>query len=218
MGQIGARHRKWGKLVARGSRVIVAGGIYHVFARGNNKADIFLDSVDRSWYLRLLAATVRDLNVKILSYVLMSNHVHLVVQITTPNLAEVMHSVHSPYAAHVNRRHDHTGHTFSSRYKSKIIIDDRHLLETTRYVHLNPVRAGLVRLPEDYTWSSYGYYRGEGRNQLVDPALVLSILADDPVRGRKAYEKFVGAGIDRLASQTPREPVPGLPSRSAPVT
>ncbi len=193
----------------RSPRVIVAGGIYHIFARGNNKADIFLDNIDRLRYLRLAIATMRALRVRLLAYVLMSNHVHLVLQIAEPNLAAVMHHMHQNYAIRFNRRHGHTGHTFNSRYNSKIIIEDIHLLETTRYVHLNPVRAGLVKVPEDYVWSSYGQYVRQEANRMVDPTPVLSILADDPARSRVAYVKFVLDALNDESSKRNGSPWPG---------
>lgn len=192
----------WGKSVPRDPRIIVAGGIYHVFARGNNRQNIFVDTVDRSIYLRALTASFRLLKVRLLAYVLMSNHVHLVLQITEPNMDEAMYRLHSLYAHRFNRRHGRIGHTFNNRYKSRIIVDDAYLLEATCYVHLNPVDARLVAHPRDYLWSSYRQYvEPPRRNQLIDPNPVLSLLTNDHVRSREVYEQFVMTEMHRHGRQ-----------------
>lgn len=181
----------------RSPRIVVGGGIYHIFVRGNNAQQIFLDNVDRYHYLRLLQAASKRLAIGVLAYVLMSNHVHLVLQVTTPNLATVMHLVHRAYAFRFNRRHGRIGHTFNNRFQSLPIVDDVYLLQSTRYIHLNPVDAGLVDDPGDYPWSSYRQYLAPRDGQLVTPNPVLSLLGNDPVRCRRAYEEFVTTDLSR---------------------
>lgn len=185
----------------RGPRLAFAGAVYHVVARGNNREDVFRDDVDRSLYLDLLARAKDSMGVRLLAYVLMSNHVHLVLQTLSPNIAGTIHRIHGRYAVRFNRRHGRSGHLFGSRYDSTPVQEDRHLLEVTRYVHLNPVRAGLVRHPLDYPWSSYReYVEPDARTRLVDPASVLEVLAHDLTKSRAAYREFV---LTELA------PVPG---------
>lgn len=180
----------------RSPRLFVADGIYHVTARGNNGDEIFRDDLDRSLYLQLLATAARATSAHILAYVLMVNHLHLAVQTTAPNLYETMHRAHRPYAARFNRRYGRTGHLFGDRYHSKPVIDDPYLLETTRYIHLNPVRAGVAKLPEDHPWSSYRcYVRAQDGDSFVCSSPVLQLLASDPVRAGAAYEEFVLAGL-----------------------
>jgi len=182
--------------VPRSPRLFVADGIYHVTARGNNGDEIFRDDFDRSLYLQLLATAARATAARILAYVLMINHVHLAVQTSAPNLYETMHRAHRPYAGRFNRRHGRTGHLFGDRYHSKPVIDDPYLLETTRYIHLNPVRAGVARHPADHPWSSYRcYVQAQDGNGFVCTGPVLQLLASDPVRAGAIYEEFVLAGL-----------------------
>lgn len=182
--------------MSREPRVIVAGGIYHIYARGNNKRNIFHDSVDRYWYIQLLAKCAREYASQLFVYMLMSNHIHLILRVKNPNLDKLVHSLHGPYAARFNRRHGLVGHTFASRYRSKLITEDVYLLNATRYIHRNPIRAGLVARPEDYPWSSYRYYVRRGHSEaLVDPTPVLSLLSSDATRQCAAYEQFVLAEV-----------------------
>ncbi len=178
--------------MARKPRLLVAGGTYHVTARGNNREAIFHDGRDRLLYLQLLAWAAIVTSARIFAYVLMTNHVHLIVQTSAPNLDKTIHRAHRPYAAQFNRRHDRVGHVFASRYHSAAISEDSYLLEATRYVHLNPVRAGVAPRPEDFPWSSYRWYLQPQRTDgLVDPRPVLALLGNDMERNGVAYEKFV---------------------------
>lgn len=177
-------------------RVVVGEGIYHVYARGNNLQVIFLDNVDRLYYLRRLGAAFRLLDIRLLAYVLMSTHVHLVVQVATPNLDVAIHRVHQHYAFRFNRRHRRIGHAFNNRFQSRPITNDSYLLQATRYVHLNPVEAGLVAHPREYPWSSYHQYvTAPQPGQIVDPRLVLSLFGEDQVQCRIAYEESVTADL-----------------------
>lgn len=165
-------------------------------ARGNNGEDIFRDDLDRSLYLQLLVKAASVTIVRILAYVLMANHIHLVVQTTAPNLHETIHRVNRPYAVRFNRRYGRSGHLFGSRYHSALVLNDIYLLEVTRYIHLNPVRASAAKRPEEYLWSSYRNYMQPGSEDgLVDVRPVLELLACDRPRACAAYEKFVVAAM-----------------------
>ncbi len=179
-------------------RPIAAGAVYHVMARGNNAEDVFRDALDRKLYLDLLAGAGKLLSVRILAYTLMSNHIHLVVQTTKPNIPEFIHRIHGRYAIRFNRRHGRKGHLYCERYRSSLVQRDSYLLELTRYIHLNPVRAGLVQQPDEYPWSSYlQYVRPDRNGGLADPAPVLDLLALDAAKGRAAYRDFVLVGLSR---------------------
>lgn len=178
-------------------RVVVSGGIYHVFARGNNAQKIFFDNIDRYHYLRLLGAVSKRLEIAVLAFALMSNHVHLVLRVSSRNLDAGIHLIHRPYAFRFNRRHGRIGHMFNNRYQSLPVVDDAYLLQSTSYIHLNPVVIGLVKHPRDYIWSSYRQYATPRSGQLVDPNRVFSILEDDQERCRVAYEDFVAADLIR---------------------
>jgi REP element-mobilizing transposase RayT len=133
----------------------VPGGVYHVFARGNDRGRIFRYDDDRRIYLALLRRTVRRQRWRCLSYCLMVNHVHLLVETPEPNLAVGMQRLHGAYAQTFNARHDRNGHLFQGRYGAVRIESDRQLWVAVRYVARNPVEAGLCTRPEHYAWSSH---------------------------------------------------------------
>jgi putative transposase len=139
----------------REARAEVEPGIYHVVARGNRKQDIYVDDTDRLRYLRTLELVVRRMDWMCMSYCLMGNHVHLLIETRTPNLGAGMHRLHGKYAQAFNRRHSYVGHLFQDRYKPSRIESDVHLWMTARYIALNPVAAGLCLKPEEYPWSSH---------------------------------------------------------------
>lgn len=172
-------------------RPAIINGVYHITARGNNGESIFVDDYDRYAYLALLARA-RLKMVRIFAYGLMTNHLHLVLQTLAANISSIMHALQGKYAYSFNRRYQRRGHLFASRFYSKVIEDESQLLETTRYIHLNPVQAGIVRAPEDYPWTSYRYYVQPGISQtIVDPGPVLELISRNPARSSAAYERFV---------------------------
>lgn len=181
----------------RPPRQLFAGGTYHVTARGNNGDDIFRADHDRATYLALLAKAAGVTAVRVLAYALMPNHLHLVVHTPTPNLHILIHRTHRTYALSYNRECGRSGHLFGSRYYSKPVRDDTQLLETTRYVHLNPVIAGLVRSPEDFPWSSYrSYIDPQADSTLVDPGPVHDLLALTRGHACAAYQRFVLSALE----------------------
>jgi len=188
--------------VTRPPRPAFAGATYHVVARGNNSSDVFTDDYDRYAYLALLAKAIRAQELRLFAYALMTTHLHLVLQTTTPNISRTIHVIHSPYAHAFNRRHGCRGHLFEGRFRSKLIDTDAYLLEATRYAHLNPVNAGAVKNPEDYAWSSYrAYIAPYSRTQqtLVEVWPVLELFSADPRVSRPAYVRFVLEGMNDSA-------------------
>ena len=129
--------------------------MFHVFARGNDKREIFLDTADRERYLALLGLEIEQVQWNLLGFCLMSNHVHLLVETPEPNLAIGMRRIHSTYAQTFNKRHRRSGHLFEGRYGSVQIITNEHLLTVVRYIALNPVAAGLATTPARWRWSSH---------------------------------------------------------------
>lgn len=182
--------------MARPLRIEVPGALYHVTTRGNEQTDVFLDDDDRSLFLTLLAACVKRCGWIISAYVLMSNHYHLLIELTLPELSRGLHWLNGTYTAAFNRRHDRVGHVFQGRPHTPIIEKDDYFLNVLRYVVLNPVRAGMVTSPDEYTWSSYRSTAGilPVPNWLkVDEAL--TYFSPDLEISRKMYRDFVYAGI-----------------------
>ena len=141
--------------MARPLRLDAPGEFFHVFARGNVRAEIFLDDHDRESFLRLLAEVVDRYDVRCHSYCLMGNHYHLLLQPMRGELPRALRHLNGIYAQGFNRRHRRSGHLFEGRYKSPLVDRQSYLVELARYIVLNPVRAGLVAAPEDWPWSSY---------------------------------------------------------------
>jgi putative transposase len=185
-------------------RIQYDGAIYHVMARGNGRQDIVLDDSDRERLLVDLARTVRRCCWSVYAFVVLSNHFHLVLKTPQPNLARGMQTFLSAYANSWSRRHRFSGHVFQGRYRTELVEDETYLWTVTRYVHLNPVRAGLAEHPSAWPWSSYPGYADRGR-RLDWPAydeLLKSCAGEfggtDPAQ---AYRRYVTAGLaEPLAS------------------
>jgi len=142
--------------MGRPVRELVAGGVYHVVARGNRGSRIFRDDFDYREYLKLLASAAGRCSWHLLAYCLMTNHVHLLIETPEPNLPSGIQWLHGKYGRYFNDRYDLFGHLFQGRYKAVRQQSDEQLWHVFRYVALNPVQAGVCADPRDYRWSSYG--------------------------------------------------------------
>jgi REP element-mobilizing transposase RayT len=139
----------------KGGRIEVAGGFHHVMSRGNQRAPIFLDELDYVAFLRRLSKVIERFEWLCHGFCLMPNHYHLLIETPHPNRGAGMHVLNLSYARHFNWRHGHVGHVFQGPYTTVHITRDAHLMELSRYLAMNPVRAGLVADPADWPWSSY---------------------------------------------------------------
>src|SRR3989344_9264331 len=177
----------------RTARVAPSEHVYHVLTRGNNRQGVFEDKEDFRKYLDLLLRYKEKYQFKIYHYVLMTNHVHLVIEPSESggSLSEIMKGINLAYAQHFKRRYNHTGHFWQDRYKSIIISKDEYLLACGSYVELNPVRAKIAADPKDYTWSSYRVYAYGKRDMLVDEHPVYLQLSEDEVERKRKYREFV---------------------------
>ena len=129
--------------------------LYHVVSRGVARTDIFTTDSERVSFIGTMREVFRLHGIRLFSYCLMSNHFHLLLAVGKTPLGAPMQSLLTRHAINFNRTHDRTGHLFQDRYKASDIRNDRHLVRSAAYIHLNPVRAGLVTRPEDWPWSSY---------------------------------------------------------------
>jgi REP element-mobilizing transposase RayT len=141
--------------MARPLRLEFAGATYHVTARGDGREDIYLSDADRRLFLAVLGSVAERFNWTIHAYCLMSNHYHLLVETPEGNLSKGMRQLNGVYTQDFNRTHHRVGHVFQGRYKAILVEKEAYLLELVRYVVLNPVRAGMVRTPGEWPWSSY---------------------------------------------------------------
>ena len=141
--------------MARKPRIEMMGGVHHVFARGNDRRTIYLDDADRYEYLRLLGRVVAWKRWRCLSFCLMDNHLHLLVETPMPNLGSGMQWLHGRFAQLFNERHDRSGHVFQGRFGSVPMKGEGHLWTTVGYIAWNPATAGLCPRPADWHWSSH---------------------------------------------------------------
>ena len=189
-------------------RVEYAGAIYHVLSRGDRREAIFIDDVDRQDFVKTLAEACVKTGWQVHAYCLMSNHFHLVVETPQPNLVKGMQWLLSTYTIRLNARQKLSGHVFSGRYKA-LLVDgsgDGYLRTVCDYVHLNPVRAGLLGAQDrllSYPWSSFGWYLAAAKHRpewmRVDRLLGEHRIVGDTPAGRLAFEKTMEARrLDRV--------------------
>lgn len=156
--------------MARQPRIDLAGITQHVIQRGNNRQPCFFTNDDRHYYLECLRSAAEKYGVSVHAYVLMSNHVHLLATGTEVGaVGRVMQSLGRRYVRYVNSNHQRTGTLWEGRYKSGLIDSSRYLLTCYRYIELNPVRAGMVSTPGDYSWSSYSHNALGASDDLITP-------------------------------------------------
>ncbi|MCM2304262.1 MAG: transposase [Elusimicrobia bacterium] len=141
--------------MGRTHRIHFAGAIYHAMARGVDGCSIYADDFDRRHFLAGIRRMTERTSAEILAYCLMGNHFHLAIRVGKVPLSSCMHGLIGGHGTMFNRRHDRTGHLFQARYKAVLCLDDRYLSGLIPYIHLNPVRAGLVAAPQDWPWSSF---------------------------------------------------------------
>jgi len=186
----------------RKMRVQYPGAMYHVMSRGDRREDIFLNDVDRQDFLKTLAEACQKTDWQIHAYCLMCNHFHLVLETPNPNLVAGMAWLQSTYTIRLNHRHKLVGHVFSGRYKAQLVEDsgNGYLKTACDYVHLNPVRAGLLRSGERllaYPWSSFGAYLAASKHRpgwiRVDRLLAEHGIGRDTAEGRREFERRMEA-------------------------
>ncbi len=182
--------------MARKPRIDAQGSVHHVMARGNARQRIFADDADRIAFLDLLRDGVERFGHSLHAFCLMDNHIHLAVRTGEVSLSRIMQNLMFRYARHVNRRHGRVGHLFQGRFRSVVVDEGSYLLELVRYIHLNPVRAGLAKDPADWPWSGHRAYLGKERLPFLDTDWVLRQFGPEPHKARRAYERFV---LQRIA-------------------
>lgn len=183
--------------MARLPRLTVAGYPHHVIQRGNNRQLIFHDAADYEKFLALLGEYAEREKVLIHAYVLMGNHVHvLLTPQTETGVPAMMQALGRRYVQYFNQRHQRTGTLWEGRYKSTVVDADRYLLACMAYIDLNPVRAGMVSRPADYPWSSYGHYAGQRQDRLITPHALCWGLGNTPFAREAAYVDLISQGIN----------------------
>ena len=182
--------------MARLPRLTLPGHLHHVIQRGNNRQSIVLDDADRTALLDAVAENAKKYQVALHAYVLMDNHVHLLL---TPETADgvprMMQAIGRRYVRHFNARHGRTGTLWEGRYRSTLLQAERYLLPCMVYLDLNPVRAGLVTDPVHHVWSSHRHYVGQGSDRRITPHPAYWRLGNTPFAREAAYAELVRSGL-----------------------
>jgi len=184
--------------MARPLRIEYAHAIYHVTSRGNARQAIVSDVVDRDKWVELLQRSVEQHGWKVFAFALMTNHYHIFLQTPEPNLSKGMQHLNGSFAGHFHARHGTCGHLFQGRFNAVVVENEGHWLELSRYVHLNPVLAGLAAKPEQWPWSSYpGYHFKRKQVDWIDYRPVLNDIGGSNATGRRRYRRFMQDGLGR---------------------
>ena len=174
----------------------MAGGFYHVTSRGSNREAIYRRPSDRVLFEQLLDRVVERYEWRCHAYCWMTNHYHLVVEIGEKGLSRGMQLLNGGYSRSFNKRHAREAHAFRNRFGSKLIEAEAYFLDACRYVVLNPIRARIVKRPEEWTWSSYRACAGVSpAPSFLTEREVLAFFSADDDAARRAYRTFVQAGI-----------------------
>ncbi len=176
-------------------RVDIPGALYHVIDRGNERRNIFRTNHDRRDFLQRLSKLACQGALRLFAYCLLDNHFHLLVESTEKRLGHAMGRLLTGYVVAYNLRHNRIGHLFQGRFRAPLCDSDSYLLELIRYIHLNPVRAGIVDAPEDYRWSTHRAYVGRAHFPGLETEPVLSQFHHDQHQARHLFDEFVNQGI-----------------------
>jgi len=188
--------------MARLPRLTLAGYPHHIILRGNNRQAIFMDMADFQRMLALLQTHAIEQGVQVHSYVLMSNHLHLLLTpLQNDSLPKMMQAVGRTYVLYFNKRHGRSGTLWEGRYRSALIQTERYFLACMAYIDLNPVRAGMVAQAADYPWSSHGHYIGRQNEAWLTPHPMYWEMGNTPFAREAAYAAMIQAGVNQEQQQ-----------------
>ena len=174
-------------VLVRSVRLWFAGAKYHVTSRGNRKSSLFFEEEDFERYLELVADTQVRYPFHLHTYCLMTNHTHLQLETLEIPLSIIMKNLNTKYAKYFNKKYQFTGHVYEKRYGAELLNSREYEIDVSKYIHLNPVEAGMVSSPEDYPWSSYRSYVYGEVHPLIDPKHILSYFPNPPAQNYQQY-------------------------------
>ena len=181
--------------MARPLRIEYPGAFYHVTSRGNERKEIFKSAADREQFLFYIAAACARYGAIIHAYCLMTNHYHLMIETPFGNLSLIMKYINSSYTTYFNTKRKRAGHLLQGRYKAILIEADSYAAELSRYMHLNPVRAGMAKFPEDYLWSSYLFYIEGSEPTWLTTRFILGYFGTDDPESRRNYRLYINEKV-----------------------
>ena len=175
--------------------------VYHITQRAAGKEPLFLEDNDYLFMLGILKEISQNHSLRMYAFCLMPNHVHLLFSPQEDNLYDAMRDLFSRYAMRFNRKYERKGHLFGGPYRQAVCLDDSYLLAASVYMHLNPVKAGLVSAPQRYRWSSSRLYcKDDAPKSFIDPDFILHLLSEDQIEGRKRYRLLLKQGSELAAA------------------
>ncbi|MEW6326671.1 MAG: transposase [Thermodesulfobacteriota bacterium] len=183
----------------RQARLDAPGALHHIMIRGINKSAIFKDNQDKTRFLERLGEIILEAGCAVFAWVLMDNHAHILFKSGPKGISGVMRKLLTWYAIYYNRRHRRSGHLFENRYKSILCEEENYLLALVRYIHLNPIRVGIVKtLPEldRYPWSGHSVIMENSKYPWMGTNYVLSQFSRTRRAAKTAYRKFIEEGLD----------------------
>ena len=190
---------------------------YHIIQRGNERKNIFSCDADKFRFLDIMAKTREKYNFLLYCYCLMNNHIHLLVNDNGNDISKLMKSINVSYVSYFNRVYERCGHLFQDRFRSEIVDNDPYLLQVSRYIHNNPVKAGIVARPGEYRWSSYNAYVGKATsiNNLLETNKILGLFSEQKNRAVMEYFRFMEKDPDDaeaflvldIEEETPTRPI-----------
>jgi putative transposase len=193
--------------MSRPLRIAYPGAFYHITSRGNEQKAIFKNKQDRIKFLEYLESSSERYDAIIHAYCMMDNHYHLLLETPSGNLSQIMHHINGAYTTYFNVKQDRSGHLFQGRYKAILVDRDEYAKELSRYIHLNPVRARIVEVPEEYEWTSYMFYIGRKKKpEWLNTDFILGYFGRKKSLVEKEYHQFV----DRLARAEYESPLKNI--------
>jgi putative transposase len=184
----------------RPPRIHLDGGFYHTTLRGNHRENIFQVEADRLLLNTIVELALAKHRARVHAYCWMTNHLHMLVQVSDDPLSNLMHRIASGYARAYQSNRETTGHLFENRFHAVLVDTDAYLLELIRYIHLNPVRAGLAHKVQLYRWSSHHVYSGLNIDRWVTTEFGLQMFAEDRSKAVVAYREFVACDANAAPS------------------
>ena len=195
--------------MARPLRITYPGAFYHITSRGNERKAIFKSRADRQKFLAYLESATERYSAVIHCYCLMDNHYHLLLETPSGNLPQIMRHINGAYTTYFNIKRDRSGHLFQGRYKAILVDKDAYAKELSRYIHLNPVRVGIVAKPGAYEWTSYAAYAGAKPSpKWLARGFILGYFSPQTKTAQKGYKAFVESMLGRIGD-SPLKNLPG---------
>lgn len=179
-------------IIARKQRVWFPGATYHIMERGIRRQEIYKEESDYQAFLAMLKSSLEKYECILHAYCLMTNHFHMLLETSKIDISKFMKHLAGCYALYFNKKYMYQGHLFEGRYKAVLVKDDTYFLQTSRYIHLNPVKAGIVENAEDYLWSSYRTMIRMNNDKITQNSRTHAYFGKNSVMGYRRFVEDIG--------------------------